>query len=142
MNRFYIWTIGCQMNKADSKSLACSLQQLGYKRVQKAEDADIVILNSCVVRQSAEDKVLDKLSNLKALKRNRPDVILALTGCMVDSKIDELKSSLPHVDFFLKPQSFDDLLTHAKGQNPEQNLSLSPFLPFSHCLRSHHPRLR
>ncbi|PIU56959.1 MAG: tRNA (N6-isopentenyl adenosine(37)-C2)-methylthiotransferase MiaB, partial [Chloroflexi bacterium CG07_land_8_20_14_0_80_51_10] len=67
-----------------------------------------VILNSCVVRQSAEDKVLDKLSNLKALKRNRPDVILALTGCMVDSKIDELKSSLPHVDFFLKPQSFDD----------------------------------
>ncbi len=114
------------MNKADSKSLACSLQQLGYKRVQKAEDADIVILNSCVVRQSAEDKVLDKLSNLKALKRNRPDVILALTGCMVDSKIDELKSSLPHVDFFLKPQSFDDLLTHANGQNPEQNPPRSP----------------
>jgi tRNA-2-methylthio-N6-dimethylallyladenosine synthase len=91
------------------------MQQIGYQRAQTAEEADIIILNSCVVRQNAEDKVLNKLSNLKALKRKRPEVTLVLAGCMVDSAIDGLKNAFPYVDLFLRPQSFDELLTHAKG---------------------------
>jgi len=114
MSTFYIWTIGCQMNKADSESLSGKLCQLGYREGQRVEDADIIVLNSCVVRQSAEDKVRNKLFNLKALKKKRPEVAIALTGCLVDSDLTGLRNSFPHVDFFLKPQDFDELLDWAK----------------------------
>ncbi len=104
------------MNKADSENLAGKLEQFGYQQVPKPEEADIIILNSCVVRQSAEDKVVNKLSNLKSIKRNYPDTTIVLTGCMVNSHIDHLRERFPHVDFFLKPQQFDDLLAHAEKQ--------------------------
>lgn len=140
MNRFYIWTIGCQMNKADSERLASNLENLGYRQVERAEEADIIVLNSCSVRQSAEDKVINKLSNLKALKRKRPDVTLALTGCMVNSNLEGLKERYPHVDFFLKPQKFDDLLAYAKehtspteiGITPVQSQSPTAYVPIIH----------
>ncbi|MFO8101018.1 MAG: tRNA (N6-isopentenyl adenosine(37)-C2)-methylthiotransferase MiaB [Dehalococcoidia bacterium] len=114
MNSFYIWTIGCQMNRADSEDLAGELGRFGYHRVTRPEEADIVVLNSCVVRQSAEDKVTNKLSNLKALKRKRPETALVLTGCMVPARTDQLKESFPHVDFFLRPQQLEDLLAYAE----------------------------
>lgn len=119
------------MNKADSQHLALELQTLGYQPTKRAEDAEIVVVNSCVVRQSAENKVLNKLSNLKALKQKRPNTTLVLAGCMVDSKIDELKSTFPHIDFFLKPQSYDDLLAHAKDMTSvqQQPHSSTPPLP-------------
>ncbi len=102
------------MNKADSDNLAGELVRLGYHRVPKPEEADIIILNSCVVRQSAEDKVVNKLSDLKALKRKYPDTAIALVGCMVDSHTEPLKERFPYVDFFLRPQEFDDLLEYAQ----------------------------
>ncbi|MBT4512966.1 MAG: tRNA (N6-isopentenyl adenosine(37)-C2)-methylthiotransferase MiaB [Chloroflexi bacterium] len=128
MNRFYIWTIGCQMNKSDSERLALELGQLGLQQVQVVEEADIIVLNSCAVRQNAEDKVLNKLSNLKALKRKYPETILALTGCMVDSNIDDMKERFPHIDFFLKPRNFDDLLTHTK----KHSTPLTQTIPSTH----------
>ena len=112
-NTFYIWTIGCQMNKADSTRLSDQLIGLGYRVTQRAEDADIIVLNSCAVRQSAEDKVLNKLSNLKAIKRSRPGTAIALTGCMVNADNESLRQRFPHVDFFMKPQTFDELLDFA-----------------------------
>ncbi|MCL0029473.1 tRNA (N6-isopentenyl adenosine(37)-C2)-methylthiotransferase MiaB [Dehalococcoidia bacterium] len=129
MYRFHIWTIGCQMNKADSQRLAWDLERLGYQHVQRAEEADIIVLNSCVVRQNAENKVLNKLSNLKALKRKRPDATLVLAGCMVDSAVDGLKSAFPHVDLFLRPQGFDELLTHVKDLSSAQTQNISPTPP-------------
>ncbi len=76
---------------------------------------------------------MNKLSNLKALKRKRPDVTLALTGCMVDSRVDDLRSNFPHVDLFLRPQNFDELLACARGRSlsPAQALPLPPttFVP-------------
>ena len=114
------------MNKADSERLTNGVMQLGYKSVKRAEDADIIVLNSCVVRGSAEDKVLRKLSNLKALKRKRPHVTLVLTGCMVDSNIDSLKTGFPHVDFFLKPQQFSELLEYARSNYSKQGHSPEP----------------
>jgi len=140
MNQFYIWTIGCQMNKSDSARLASFLEKYGYQQVEQAEKADIIVLNSCAVRQSAEDKVVNKLTNLTALKKKRPDIALALTGCMVNSNLEGLKERYPHVDFFLKPQKFDDLLAYAKEQTPQdkpedtpvQSQSPTAYVPIIH----------
>ncbi|MFC1992758.1 tRNA (N6-isopentenyl adenosine(37)-C2)-methylthiotransferase MiaB [Chloroflexota bacterium] len=106
MPGYYIWTIGCQMNKAESERLGSYLELLGYQAAGTAEEADFVLLNSCVVRQSAENRVINKLDALKSLKKSNPDVTLAVTGCMVNSKLDPLKSKFPHVDYFFKPGDY------------------------------------
>lgn len=103
MPQYHIWTIGCQMNKAESERLGSYLEQLGYQPVATAEGADLILLNSCVVRGSAESRVLNKLSALKSLKRLRPGLTLAVTGCLVDSDVSQLKKSFPYVDYFFKP---------------------------------------
>ncbi|TET37423.1 MAG: tRNA (N6-isopentenyl adenosine(37)-C2)-methylthiotransferase MiaB [Dehalococcoidia bacterium] len=108
MPYYHIWTIGCQMNKADSERIGSYLEQIGYQSSPGAEEAEIIVLNSCVVRQSAENRVINKLNSLKALKR-RQNPILALTGCIVDSRVDELKRRFPHVDLFFGPQAFFEL---------------------------------
>jgi len=100
---YYIWTIGCQMNKAESERLGSLFEQHGYQAATTAEQADVIVLNSCVVRQSAENRVINKLHSLKPLKKLHPGITLALTGCLVDSQIDELKRNYPHVDHFFKP---------------------------------------
>ena len=81
--RFHIWTIGCQMNEADSAKVAAMLQEVGYAPTDSELNADVIVLNSCVVRQAAEDKVAGKLGSLARVKRERPDVQILLTGCMV-----------------------------------------------------------
>lgn len=108
MSSYHIWTIGCQMNKADSERIACYLEQIGYQATSKIEEAEIIVLNSCVVRQSAEDRVINKLSALKSLKIRR-NPFLVLTGCMVDAKSDDLRYRFPHVDLFLRPRAFSEL---------------------------------
>ena len=91
------------MNKAESERLASFFGQQGYQPTATAEEADIVILNTCVVRQSAENRVINKLSALKSLKRLHPDITLAVTGCWVNSDVEQLKEKSPHVDYFFKP---------------------------------------
>ena len=120
MSQYYIWTIGCQMNKAESERLGSYLEQLGYQATGTAEVADIIVLNSCVVRQSAENRVFNKLNSLKSLKKIQPDTTLAVTGCLVNSKIDQLKKSFPHVDYFFKPGDYPSWL-----EKPES----APVLP-------------
>jgi tRNA-2-methylthio-N6-dimethylallyladenosine synthase len=107
--RFFIWTIGCQMNEADSAKVAAMLQEVGYEPARTENDADIVVLNSCVVRQAAEDKVTGKLNSLIRLKRDRPEVPVVLTGCMVTRQQEKLKETFPHVDLFFDPSDFDKL---------------------------------
>src|SRR4030042_1569246 len=97
MPQYYIWTIGCQMNKAESERLGYFFEQRGYQATSTAEKADIIVLNSCVVRQSAEDRVINKLNNLKPLKRLRPEITLALTGCLVNSDTEQLEKDFPQV---------------------------------------------
>ena len=110
MQTYHIWTIGCQMNTADSERLGSALQQLGLDPVDRPADADVVVLNSCVVRQSAEDKVAGTLNFTQPLRKKRPDSVLALTGCMVGPRTDELQRRFPQVDLFLRPQQFEPLL--------------------------------
>ncbi len=106
MPQYYIWTIGCQMNKAESERLGSYLEQLGYQATDTAEKADTIVLNSCVVRQSAENRVINKLNALKALKKRQPEITLAVTGCLVNSKTDQLKYNFPYVDYFFKPGDY------------------------------------
>ncbi len=107
---YYMWTIGCQMNKADSDRLESALIQLGLTPVSKHREADVIVLNSCVVRQAAEDKVTGMLGSLKSLKQGDSDRIIALMGCMVGPKTDELQARFPHVDAFMRPQDYRPLL--------------------------------
>lgn len=100
--KYRIWTIGCQMNKAESERLSGLCEQTGYEMTDSAEEADLVILNSCVVRQHAENKVIHKLNNLKSLKRRNPGMKLALTGCLVNGNGESLREKYPHVDYFFK----------------------------------------
>ena len=110
MDTFYIWTIGCQMNKADSERLGSALEQLGLRPVDDAKGADVIVLNSCVVRQGAENKVVGNLWMVNPLKKKQPDRVLALMGCMVGPKTDELQKRFPDVDLFMQPQQFEPLL--------------------------------
>ena len=98
------------MNTADSERLGSALEQLGLTPAARPADADVVVLNSCVVRQSAEDKVTGTLNLTQPLRKNRPDSVLALTGCMVGPRTEELQKRFPHVDLFLRPQQFEPLL--------------------------------
>ncbi|MBI2287701.1 MAG: tRNA (N6-isopentenyl adenosine(37)-C2)-methylthiotransferase MiaB [Chloroflexi bacterium] len=103
MPQYYIWTIGCQMNKAESERLGSLFEQSGYQATSSMEQADIIVLNSCVVRQSAENRLTSRLNSLKSLKSKRPDLTLAVTGCLVNTNTEELKRNFPHVDYFFKP---------------------------------------
>jgi tRNA-2-methylthio-N6-dimethylallyladenosine synthase len=102
MPTYHIWTIGCQMNKAESERLSSRFEGLSYTAVDNVAEADIIVLNSCVVRQSAEDRVVNKLHDLQHLKKARPEVTLALTGCLVDSDTAGLRKKFPHIDYFFK----------------------------------------
>jgi tRNA-2-methylthio-N6-dimethylallyladenosine synthase len=107
---FYIWTIGCQMNKAESDRLAGYFENMGYKSVSCAEEADLIVLNSCVVRQSAETRVINKLKALKAIKLSRPDTVIALTGCIVGTDKEKLRESFPFLDYLFTAGQFPEWL--------------------------------
>jgi len=127
---YHIWTIGCQMNRADSERISSYLEQIGCQAAAMVDEAEIIVLNGCVVRQSAEDRVINKLNALKSLKQERENVILAVTGCIVNSRMNELKHRFPWVDLFFAPQAFSELsrfLTN-RGLTPKE-LELGPFLP-------------
>ena len=126
MDSFYLWTIGCQMNKADSERLESALGQLGLRSAPEPKSADVIVLNSCVVRQSAEDKVVGMLTSLKPLKTRRPDRVVALMGCMVGPRTDALEKRFPYVDVFMRPQEYAplvNLLGERMGVDPEGCLS-------------------
>ncbi|MBX3069997.1 MAG: tRNA (N6-isopentenyl adenosine(37)-C2)-methylthiotransferase MiaB [Thermomicrobiales bacterium] len=95
------------MNEADSSRVAAMLMEAGYRATDSEATADIVILNSCVVRQAAEDKVAGRLNALIREKRQRPDMSLVLTGCMVTNQQEKLAQRFPHVDLFFDPSDFD-----------------------------------
>jgi tRNA-2-methylthio-N6-dimethylallyladenosine synthase len=137
METFYIWTIGCQMNKADSERLGSALEQLGLSPVEKAGDADVVVLNSCVVRQNAEDKVANTLRAVQPLKKRRPQQVLALMGCMVGPQTGELQERFPNVDLFMRPQQYGpllDLVGQRLGVDWEGCVgSLAPSQPSVNC---------
>ena len=92
------------MNVADSERVSSALEHLGYTHTSNAEDADVIVLNTCVVRQSAEDKAYGRLTSLLPIKRDRPEVVINLMGCLVGIKDHQpLRQRFPYVDVFSPP---------------------------------------
>ncbi|MCS7246208.1 MAG: tRNA (N6-isopentenyl adenosine(37)-C2)-methylthiotransferase MiaB [Thermomicrobium sp.] len=106
VKRFHIWTIGCQMNEAESAKAAALLRQAGYLPAAHEWEADLVIVNTCVVRQQAEDKALGYIGALARLKRRRPEVRIAVTGCLVTGQEERLAERFPWVDLWYGPSDF------------------------------------
>jgi len=99
------------MNVADSQRVASELEKLGYRATRDAESADVIVLNTCVVRQSAEDKAYARLMSLKPLKAARPDLVLGLMGCLVGVRdASPLQKRFPFVDVFLPPSDPSKLI--------------------------------
>ena len=110
MPGYFIWTIGCQMNKAESRRIAGYLDSAGYEAATSFSHADLVVLNTCVVRQSAENKIVGTLGLLKGLKNKRVDLQILVTGCFVNSHTEELHRQFPHVDLLFKPGDYRELI--------------------------------
>ena len=103
------------MNVADSQRVASALEHLGYLPARQAEEADVIVLNTCVVRQSAEDKAYGRLSSLRPLKVRRPELVINLMGCLVGIKGHErLKSALP-----LRRRVFPSVGSWSSGSLPD-----------------------
>ena len=101
------------MNVADSQRVGSALEHLGYTFTSKAEEADVIVLNTCVVRQSAEDKALGRLNSLKPLKEQNPDLVINLMGCLVGVRgAEKLREKLPMVDVFSPPSDPGPLISH------------------------------
>jgi len=112
--RYYVWTVGCQMNVSDSERLESALQGVGYAPAERPEDASFIVLNSCSVRASAEERIIGKLGDLQSLKRQRPDTKVVLWGCMVGPNNQSIfQARLPMVDHFVSPSAVDEVVALA-----------------------------
>ena len=107
--RVYIETYGCQMNVSDSELMSGILTQNGYEMVDRLEDANVVLLNTCAIRENAEEKVLNRLIHLHHRKRRQSDLVLGVCGCMAQHMKTKLIDAAPYVDFVLGPDAYRNL---------------------------------
>ncbi|MEP7284131.1 MAG: tRNA (N6-isopentenyl adenosine(37)-C2)-methylthiotransferase MiaB [Chloroflexota bacterium] len=118
---YHIWTLGCQMNTADTQRLASELEKLGLHAALEPEEADVMVVNTCVVRQGAEDKGVGRLMSLKPIKDKYPDKVIGLMGCMVGVRDAlPLRKRFPFVDVFLAPSQPDPMVTFLREQGIEE----------------------
>jgi tRNA-2-methylthio-N6-dimethylallyladenosine synthase len=113
--KYHLWTVGCQMNQADSDKLAAGFERLGMESIEDYRKADIVVLNTCSVRQHAEDRAYSMLGRLRKIKDTRPDLRIAVMGCMVGLRTDDLEKRFPWVDTFARPQQFEPIMELVEG---------------------------
>jgi tRNA-2-methylthio-N6-dimethylallyladenosine synthase len=133
MPKVYIKTYGCQMNERDSEQVARMFIQGGYTLTDCEEEADAILINTCSVRDQAEQKALGKMGLMGKLKATRPHVVYAMMGCMAQSRKDELFASLPHLDLVIGTQKYhkvfryvDDILKRRMERRMDElNLTFS-----------------
>jgi tRNA-2-methylthio-N6-dimethylallyladenosine synthase len=106
MPKFFIKTYGCQMNERDSEQVAHSLVARGYERVSHESDADVVLLNTCSVRDMADQKALGKMGMLGRVAKERPHVVFGVLGCMAQARGASLLKDLPHLNLVVGTQKF------------------------------------
>jgi tRNA-2-methylthio-N6-dimethylallyladenosine synthase len=106
MPKFFIKTYGCQMNERDSEQVAHSLIARGYERAESEMEADVVLLNTCSVRDMADQKALGKMGMLGHMAKDRPEVVFGFLGCMAQARGASLLKNLPHVDLVVGTQKF------------------------------------
>jgi tRNA-2-methylthio-N6-dimethylallyladenosine synthase len=117
------------MNKAESERLGNLFQQMGNQPTAVTDEADLIVLNSCVVRQSAEERVINKLTALESLKKSHPTIKLAVTGCFVDTDSSRLKKRFPYVDYFFKPGESPQWLGKTESVILAEKPQVSTFIP-------------
>jgi len=127
---FHVWTLGCQMNASDSEEMAGALLTAGCREARGLEDADLLVINSCSIREAAEQKVIGRMGVLAKLKAANPRLRVVLTGCSVRADNEAgLQRRYPAVDLFLRPDE-EPLLTHRLGlsspTSPGQLASADP----------------
>ena len=104
--RAYVETYGCQMNIGDGELMEGILAAAGYEIASRPEEADVVLVNTCAIREHAERRVLGRVSQLNALKKQRPDLVIGVTGCMAQRMGDDLLARAPYVDLVMGPDGY------------------------------------
>lgn len=126
---FWIETWGCQMNEHDSEKLAGTMEGLGYEAAGGITEADVVLLNTCAIREKAEEKVFQLLGRLAAEKRRRPDMILGVCGCVAQRAGKSVMERAPHVDLVMGPRAaprLPELLAEAQNRRGVIDTTLYP----------------
>ncbi|MDZ7615556.1 MAG: tRNA (N6-isopentenyl adenosine(37)-C2)-methylthiotransferase MiaB, partial [Patescibacteria group bacterium] len=126
--RFHIETLGCQMNVLDTELLAAHLEAAGFQRAETRRQANVILFNTCSVRQHAEDKVYSALGRLKHVKEHRPGTIVGVLGCMAQKDREAIFRRAPHVDLVIGPGQLGRLAELiervAAGEGPQMAISL------------------
>ena len=108
--KYYIETQGCQMNEYDSDKMKDLLSQnLGFQSTKNKEEADILIVNTCSIREKAQEKVFSLLGNWRKLKKNKPELVIGVAGCVASQESDEISQRAPYVDMVIGPQTIHRL---------------------------------
>src|SRR3954463_10385929 len=119
-SKVFVETYGCQMNVADSDLIGSVLADAGYAQATRADEADVILINTCAVREKAEDRVIARAAELGALKRKRPGTVLAIVGCMAEHLKESLADRAPSVDVIAGPDSYrrmPELLAAARAEH-------------------------
>ena len=122
-SNYFIETFGCQMNVADSELVAGLLEDCGYSQTQDMTKADIIFMNTCAIREKAEETVHNRLDSIHYLKKKNPQLIFGVLGCMAQNLKNELLESKPYVDIILGPDSYrriPEIINNRKVQNAHQ----------------------
>lgn len=146
MNRVYIKTYGCQMNERDSEAVAAMLRARGYVIVDSEKSADVVLLNTCSVRDQAEQKAIGKAGYLAARKKRNPDFVVGVMGCMAQNRGTDLLDRLPDLDLLVGTQKFHQIPDHldnimaslrAQGPRPSTVVDLGAEAGSQNTIRDH-----
>ena len=126
---YFIRTYGCQMNEHDTENINGILESAGYCEVSEMEDADVIILNTCAIRENAHDKVFGFLGAVKHLKSKRPEVIAGLCGCMVQEKsvVDEILEKYKWLDFVFGTHNIDSVLKLIEASKENKKSQIEVF---------------
>ena len=125
--RVYLETFGCQMNEADSALIAGQLQRAGYRRVDDPAAADVILVNTCAIREKAEDRVWGRTSQLLRHRRDNPHLVLGITGCMAEHLKEKVSERAPYLSIVAGPDSYRgiaDLVDRARAGAPAIDVKL------------------
>ena len=124
--KYFLRTYGCQMNVHDSEQIKFILESLGYMETEKLEDADIVVLNTCAIRENAHDKVFGYLGRCKHLKESKKDLIVCLGGCMAQEEVvvNEIRNKYPYVDIVFGTHNIHELGSLIKNTLHKQDIEV------------------
>ena len=118
---YYIETYGCQMNVYDSELVAKMMEQTGYRKSDDFNSADAIFLNTCSIREKAEETVHNRLANFQHLKRKNPSLLIGVLGCMAQNLKDDILEDKPYVDIILGPDSYRNIPKIIKNRSESIN---------------------